>query len=546
MWRDKSLKIPAVSFLLVAVIATLGVGYLINFTILKDVLQERMHVRAGQITEGVRADLSSRVSKLEHFKDSWSENTEYLLDLEADNGVEGLGLKEMVRQWQDLFPLWNLEFLLILDHQGQTLQHLPVSFDASEPLSGELLQNARKALSKGHHYWSSAKVGGAWSLLLFAPLKVEGHPSLTVVFAQQMEALAAEVRAANPAHPFQLAAGDGLIGDNLLDVQPDSRLQLMIDGVIESDVAHMEYDADRQTNLFVTPLPIFDRSFALVVPVEVEQARQILAGSRERLAYSGIFIVLLLVGVGFALDRLILAPLKRLRNQAAAMVKACSGNEQKLYIDPEESGNEIALLEKAFEEASVKLYAHVSHLIDAKQLLEGLALQDPVTLLGNRRMFHEFLARTLGQCRRKERKVAVLLIEPTSLTERGSSSDEVERDLMLRAMADRLRHHLRGEDLAFRVDHNMFVSFAPECGDEEQVLALTNRLYQFLVAPYTLEGGKKVVLGLHIGISLFPESGEEVTDLLEASGRALDLAKREGGVPFRIYQHPEATTERGE
>ncbi|MBF0127641.1 MAG: GGDEF domain-containing protein, partial [Magnetococcales bacterium] len=311
---------------------------------------------------------------------------------------------------------------------------------------------------------------------------------------------------------------------------------------IRENRPRMVFDRDLPTNLYYTPIPFLDQIFCLVVPVSLDEVRQILTNSRQRLMGSIGFIILLLVALGVALERILLRPLRGLRQKAAVMVRACSREEQALYLNPEEHGNEIVMLERAMEEASIKLYAHVAHLVDTKHLLEGLALKDPITLLGNRRMLGEFLNLTLNTCKRKQRQVAVMLLAPSPLQYHPELSGVEERNRILRELASRLCKQLRGEDLAFRVEHDEFVAFAPECGDEEQVLALAFRLNRALTRPYTLASSRAITIDLRMGIAVFPGAGEREETLLANARIALERARRvESRYPFAIHNYPDAT-----
>uniref|UniRef100_UPI00102AD231 diguanylate cyclase domain-containing protein n=1 Tax=Candidatus Magnetaquicoccus inordinatus TaxID=2496818 RepID=UPI00102AD231 len=174
-------------------------------------------------------------------------------------------------------------------------------------------------------------------------------------------------------------------------------------------------------------------------------------------------------------------------------------------------------------------------------LLEGFALKDPVTTLGNRRMLDEFLGMTLGTCRRKQRRVAVLLLLPEVELASAQPLTEEQDQQFLRELASRLCKQMRGEDLAFRIQHNEFVTFVPECGDEEQVLALVYRLHRAMTQPYSLDNGIPLAVKIFIGIAIFPESGHNEEELLGNARRALHSARQGKGAPFALFNHPEET-----
>lgn len=546
MWRHRSLIYPTVSFLLLAIGTTLAVGYTVNFAILEDVLQERMTQQARRISEGVLQALSLRVQRLERFKESWMANADWSREAESDRRLVGKESDKAPEAWwrhlSGLLPLWGVDFVWLLDAEGRVTHRMPEDFGRGAPLPdrwGDPTPGSSKA------WWRLVPVGGAWQLMLFATLK-EGDQARVVVFGQGLSRVIAQIHRENPGHPFLLIDAEGKILSGSTEAMGgawyDPKMAAL---VIATRNPQMDFDRSLPANLYYTPMPLWDHPFALAVSVSLDEVREVLANSRQRLIFSIGFMILVLFGLGVAMERTLLRPLRRLREKAALMVQACSGREQGIHLDPREHGNEIVMLERAMEEASIKLYLHVDQLVNTKHLLEGLSLKDPITTLGNRRMLDEFLSRTLGQCKRKERQVAVILLAPDPPLDRiaPASLTAREQDEVRRQLADRLRGHLRGEDLAFRINRDEYVAFLPECGDEEQVLALIHRLHGFVAGSYPLEDGREVVVGIRMGVAVFPGAGEHVEILLDHARTALAQTREGGRYPYAIYNFPQATRE---
>jgi diguanylate cyclase (GGDEF)-like protein len=520
MWRHRSLIYPAAFFFLVAVAATLGVGYFINYSILEDVLRQRMTTNASQVASSIRQGVEEKMTRMERFKNSWVANADWMTNPQ-DPPIFGDRLRE-------LFPLWPLDFLILLEPQGNVAQALPKNFSLTHPIPPVLMGKAKDQLRQAPHWWSAGMVDGQWHLLLFAALPAlpEQAPRL-LVFGHRLEKLAAQLRKESPDTPFLLATSGGIINGELPSDQTWKALRDPIAQVLDGPpgTTRIRFELRHTWGWHFSALPIAGNRFALIVPVPLDEARTILVNSRQRLALSGLGIIALLLLLGWGVERMILSPLRRLRDQAALLVEACSVDEDHPFEAPQ-GGNEIALLDRAFQEASIKLYAHVVNLADTKQLLESLALKDPVTLLGNRRMFDEFLGRTLGHCRRKNREVMIVLIHPGVLDNPSSTLNLSDRNRLLQILANRLRDHLRGEDLAFRIEDSEFVAFAPECGEVDQVRTIANRLRDLLAESCPLADGRLVSLEARMGISLFPDAGDNVETLLEAARAALEKTKK--------------------
>ncbi|MBF0096761.1 MAG: GGDEF domain-containing protein [Magnetococcales bacterium] len=543
MWRNYRLIYPVTLFLLLAISATLGVGYAINFALLEDVLRERMVRQAEQVGHGVQQAMEQKIQRLERFRSSWLANVRWSQEARADSRLlEDAQEESPQSRWQqvvDFFPFWGVDFILLLDGGGQVSQRIPADMPVERPVQAEILNRVHAQIAQNPASWHLGQVAGEWQVMFLVPVAPDkaGEAHNTLLFGLALSKVVNALLHENAQAPFLLADGQGaLLGArSALPVQAS-----LAATVIQSKAPYLAFDSDLPINFYYTPIPLLDQTLALVIPVALDEVRQALSNSRERLVASFGLLIVILLGLGLFMEHLLLRPLRRLRQKAAIMVSVCSREEQALYLNPQEQGNEIVLLERAMEEASIKIYAHVAHLVDSKCLLEGYALKDPVTALGNRRMLDEFLGMTLGTCRRKQRRVAVLLLVPEMAVQKSDQDNQ-----LLRELANRLCRQMRSEDLAFRIEHNEFVSFVPECGDEEQVLALVFRLHRTLSKPYELANGVVLTIKMHIGIAIFPEAGDSEEALLGNARVALDRARQGNGPPFALFNHLEETQEDG-
>jgi diguanylate cyclase (GGDEF)-like protein len=119
-------------------------------------------------------------------------------------------------------------------------------------------------------------------------------------------------------------------------------------------------------------------------------------------------------------------------------------------------------------------------------------------------------------------------------------------DLLLKAVADRLTNSLRKSDYVARSDEEETINVVSRVGgDEFIVLAqdisqaqdaakMSRRLLEEISAPYDLNG-REVFLTVSIGISLYPDDGTDVDDLLKNAEKAMRHTKSEGKNNFYFY-----------
>ena len=534
MWRNRSLIYPVVGFLIVVVVTTLVLGYTINYTILKDVLHDKVNRQANDITLEVRASLDQKIEQVTHFKDSWMENMSWLWLDTAKNGREDSNtLASFESNWNNLanfLPFWKLDYLLLLDSDGNVRHQLPATMKGvpkARPIPIHLRRSA-----KSQQWMMVSQVAAQWGVQVVAPLSEESTSSQLLLFGYHLKTLVNQVRSERPKSRFLL-----ITGEESKPSLPNAHLPMVLDPdmvrkTIQNQTPLLAFDASQQWNLYYSPVTLLDRTLCLVLAIDLEPIRAILANSRQQLLLSLLFMLFMLALVAWGLNRLLLAPLRALYENATVIAEICS--EEGDFNVTEEApihGNEIIMLEHVMQISSQKLYAHLSGLRESKQLLEGLALKDPLTELLNQRMFVELLSRALQHAHRNHYPLTVMVMELDS-GQRILVKHSMEE--LLKQTAIRLIDCLRGEDLAFHIDEQTFAAFIPECGDSETLHTITRRILQSLAVPIKADS-QTFQVTTSIGVTLFPAHGVDVESLITRADAALLQAKKDGGNRYQLF-----------
>ena len=540
MWRNISLIYPSILFLLLAVGSTLGVGYTINYSILQDVLQDRVETKADQVTQTIQKELAEKVNHLLNFQNSWVANLSWLATPEPqppNSNTPNKPSPEFLEKWarvSQFFPLWKMDFLLVIDLNGNVVHHLPETFKPEQPFSQKSLHSAQKQIQQKGQWITVDTLSGEWSVLAFAPLPSTQNSGRMVVFGYSLKTLASQLKKEHPDQPFLLTTKKDSIGSDTIAGIVIPLDNQRIQEAIDHTQSQIHFDNSLTWNLYYTPLTILDKPLCLVVPIHLMSPRKILSNSRERLKLSAGFIVLMLVLLSLGMNHLVLAPLRKLREKAAVMVEVCSDENTESRLDSRHQGNEIHMLQQALEVASMQLYTHLGRLRESKMVLEGLALKDPLTELLNQKMFLKLLHRSLRICHRNQRNLAVFLIELDHFDMLAQTLSRHELDTLKKEIAERIQECLRGEDLLFSLSEKAFGGFLPGYGEEKDLLIVAERIRETTKQPLSINQHTHS-LTLSIGVSLFPNHGEDVDLLIRHADLALDRVKADKGDGCRFY-----------
>ena len=177
---------------------------------------------------------------------------------------------------------------------------------------------------------------------------------------------------------------------------------------------------------------------------------------------------------------------------------------------------------------------HASASLENARLIERLrrhadetehqALHDSLTELPNRAFFHQNVEAAIGTEAGSDNHVAVLLMDLDRFKEVNDTLGHHNGDLLLQAVANRLRATVRPGDLVARLGGDEFGVLLVDGPDREAAEAMAERLIHGLAAPFVVQE-LSLEVGASIGIALYPDHGGDVDSLLQRADVAMYQAK---------------------
>ncbi len=165
--------------------------------------------------------------------------------------------------------------------------------------------------------------------------------------------------------------------------------------------------------------------------------------------------------------------------------------------------------------------------------LEQIAYTDALTQLPNRVLFYDRLEQLAKLCQREESHFALLMIDLDKFKQVNDTLGHAAGDELLRQVAERIRRTLRKSDTLVRFTENTlarlggdeFSAILPHVTRAEDAEMVAEKLVASIRRAFKI-GGQPVYIGMSIGISLFPEHGEDCDALVHCADLAMYAAKR--------------------
>ncbi|MCP5299456.1 MAG: EAL domain-containing protein [Chromatiaceae bacterium] len=183
----------------------------------------------------------------------------------------------------------------------------------------------------------------------------------------------------------------------------------------------------------------------------------------------------------------------------------------------------------------VGIMADISQLKKSEASLERLAHFDPLTGLPNRLLIQSRLAHALAHAHRESGRVAVLFVDLDHFKNINDSLGHPVGDDLLQALTARLNQRLRGDDTFGRLGGDEFLIILDDVERPEDAASIARELIALLEAPFTLPGGNEIYIGASIGISMYPDDGDQASQLIQHADAAMYQAKEQGRNTLRFY-----------
>ena len=159
--------------------------------------------------------------------------------------------------------------------------------------------------------------------------------------------------------------------------------------------------------------------------------------------------------------------------------------------------------------------------------LARLVHYDSFTGLPNRFLLADRLEVALAQARRHDNLVALVVIDLNKSTEVRAALGLDGSDELTRMVSEHLQVFARRSDTLAYIGSDLFAVVMPRVRDLAQILGLTTRLMKLFDGAWEL-AGQSLHLTPGVGISYFPENGEDVSELLAHAVTAASRAAQQG------------------
>jgi diguanylate cyclase (GGDEF)-like protein len=185
-------------------------------------------------------------------------------------------------------------------------------------------------------------------------------------------------------------------------------------------------------------------------------------------------------------------------------------------------------------ESNVRLRQEIAERKQAEEQVRYMSHYDTLTGLPNRVLLEDRIKQAIARSAREATRTAVLFLDLDDFKNINDSLGHQIGDTLLQMAAMRLQLCVRKDDSVGRLGGDEFVLCLPSLSDSTDAVLVAQKALETLGQAF-FHSGHELHISASIGISIYPDDGDDSESLMRAADTAMYYAKEKGRNNYQFF-----------
>lgn len=186
------------------------------------------------------------------------------------------------------------------------------------------------------------------------------------------------------------------------------------------------------------------------------------------------------------------------------------------------------------EQCVLRMLSDITEKNKAQRAINYLANHDALTGLPNRLLVRDRVEQAIATAKRDKHKIALLFMDLDNFKSINDSLGHASGDSLLEIISHRLRESIRGTDTVSRFGGDEFLVVLSHITGNEAVVSVCTKILEDITKPAKING-HELSTSCSIGVTVYPDDGDDFDALLRKADSAMYYAKDAKGNTYRFF-----------
>lgn len=188
------------------------------------------------------------------------------------------------------------------------------------------------------------------------------------------------------------------------------------------------------------------------------------------------------------------------------------------------------------QQCVLRMLSDITEKKKAERMIDYLAHHDALTGLPNRLLVRDRVEQAIAAARRDEHKIALLFLDLDNFKSINDSLGHANGDILLQEISRRLHGSTRETDTVSRFGGDEFLMLLSQTATSDAIVTVCTKILEEITKPIRIDG-HELSTSCSIGVTVFPDDGNDFDTLLRKADSAMYYAKNAKGNTYRFFDN---------